>query len=426
MKQNSFLLNFEPSFEIETSSLDKGVFSRLRLSRQSPPMSIRDEFTLLLHVAAEIEHSLMVQYLYAAFSLPERSPQLRWKAALLQVAREEMGHLMSIQNILLQIGSPLNFEREDYPYNHLYPYPFKLEPLSQHSIARYVLAEMPERESIPPEFEFDLEKVIVDSGYNGSVNRVGILYESLAQMALTLAESDVYHDGFDRQGEYHEWRAGAYNLIVRKVGNREEFKSLLEEVGEQGEGLSMPGDNEDISHFEKLLRIYNEIKETQDADSLFRVSLPVPENPTVRDKSSSGFLSDAEAFMWGDIFNHRYRWLLTMIHHTLLLSLGAERTNLKNWCFLEMGNLTKIADVIVHLPRAKGGDVTIDAAGPPFELPFTLQLPMDQKAIWKHHLMFGIHSLEQLKNLPDQNNTARRLRTIDERRIVEIQKILRS
>lgn len=425
MKKNSFTLDFLPTFGVEAFGLDKELTpSRLRLSRQSPPMAIRDEFTLLLHVAAEIEHSLMVQYLYAAFSLPDRSPQLRWKTAMLQVAREEMGHLMAIQNILIQIGSPLNFEREDYPYNHLYPYPFKLEALSVHSIARYVLAEMPAPQAIPPEFRFDLDQLIADSEYDGSVNRVGILYEALAQMAVALAESDLHPAGFERQGDHHEWKAGAHNLIIRRVRNRGEFKTLLEDVGEQGEGLSMPGDDKDISHFEKLLRIYNEIKDNQETDPQFQVSLPVPTNPTVRDKSSSGLLSHRTASIWGDVFNHRYRWLLAMIHHTMLLSPGPERTNLKNWCFLEMGNLTKVADVLVRLPRVENGDSNVEAAGPPFELPFTLQLPYDLEAIWRHHLMLATHSLEQLKSLPDQNTTSMRLRVIDERRIDEIQRIL--
>ena len=39
-----------------------------------PPMSPRDEAIFLLHTAAEIEHVLMVQYLYAAWSLRRTDP----------------------------------------------------------------------------------------------------------------------------------------------------------------------------------------------------------------------------------------------------------------------------------------------------------------------------------------------------------------
>jgi len=55
-----------------------------------------------------------------------------WQHAILDIAREEMGHLITVQNLLRVIGGPLTFEREDYPFrSELYPYPFQLEPLSR-------------------------------------------------------------------------------------------------------------------------------------------------------------------------------------------------------------------------------------------------------------------------------------------------------
>src|SRR4051794_23719153 len=77
---------------------------------------------VLLHVAAEVEHALLVQYLYAAYSLrndrdPEKETdashltQLRdWRATIVEIAREEMGHLISVQNLLLLLGLPLSLE----------------------------------------------------------------------------------------------------------------------------------------------------------------------------------------------------------------------------------------------------------------------------------------------------------------------------
>jgi len=67
-----------------------------------PPLAPRDEATFLLHIAAEIEHALMVQYLYAAYSLnPDaaglsstQSNQVQnWKRTILAIAKEEMAHL---------------------------------------------------------------------------------------------------------------------------------------------------------------------------------------------------------------------------------------------------------------------------------------------------------------------------------------------
>src|ERR1700680_4789471 len=68
-----------------------------------PELSWHDYAIFLLSMAAEIEHSLMVQYLYAAYSLggpqvPEehRSKVLEWQRVILGIAKEEMGHLVTV------------------------------------------------------------------------------------------------------------------------------------------------------------------------------------------------------------------------------------------------------------------------------------------------------------------------------------------
>ena len=65
----------------------------------------------------------MVQYLYAAYSLGgEQAPRGRremvrcWQEDILAVAREEMGHLLTVQNILMLIGAPINLDRQDLPW----------------------------------------------------------------------------------------------------------------------------------------------------------------------------------------------------------------------------------------------------------------------------------------------------------------------
>jgi hypothetical protein len=61
--------------------------------------STRDAAVQLLRIAAEIEHALMVQYLYAAFTLgPNADPE--FKRNLVTIAKQEMGHLVTVQNLL--------------------------------------------------------------------------------------------------------------------------------------------------------------------------------------------------------------------------------------------------------------------------------------------------------------------------------------
>src|SRR6266403_514296 len=84
-----------------------------------PPLTPRDEVIFLLHTAAEIEHALLVQYLYAAFSFrdpdaqevpPDRKLDLRrCRQEFMEIAEQEMGHLATIQNLLRAIGGPVNF-----------------------------------------------------------------------------------------------------------------------------------------------------------------------------------------------------------------------------------------------------------------------------------------------------------------------------
>ena len=61
---------------------------------------------MLLQIGASIEHALMVQYLYAAYSLrDDHAKAKKWRKTLLAIAREEMGHLLTVQNILTLLGA---------------------------------------------------------------------------------------------------------------------------------------------------------------------------------------------------------------------------------------------------------------------------------------------------------------------------------
>ncbi|MCU7375882.1 ferritin-like protein [Paucibacter sp. O1-1] len=98
-----------------------------------------------------------MQYLYAAYSLggpqvpPEHRERVRgWQEIILGIAKEEMGHLICIQNVLRLIGAPLNLARDDYPWDvPFYPFPFTLERLTLDSLAKYVYAESPQDWSEP-------------------------------------------------------------------------------------------------------------------------------------------------------------------------------------------------------------------------------------------------------------------------------------
>jgi len=106
--------------------------------------------TQLLHIASSIEHALMVQYLYAAYSLdgerrnPEEQTKVTlWRNLILSIAKEEMGHLLTVQNVLCLLGGQMELVRKNYPWDSgFYPFEFRLEPLTVGSLACYLYAEM--------------------------------------------------------------------------------------------------------------------------------------------------------------------------------------------------------------------------------------------------------------------------------------------
>ena len=391
---------------------------------QGPEFNGTDYARFLLYIAAGIEHSLMVQYLFAAYSLggpdvPERlKPDVRaWQETILGIAKEEMGHLVTVQNLLTGIGAPLNFDREDYPYDTpFYPFGFRLEPVSPKSLAAYVCAES------PADWDDDEARAIKalaqeDSGVE--VNRVGKLYADLIELLgdELLVPDDVFDaQSLTYQASWGEWGRGyregqrgqeamsaldlpAPELLILQAGSRDAAIAALRQLGEQGEGLETPPD-ENESHFRRFLAIYRALDALGD-DEREAVVRRVATNPTTqapgRDKADPSDpetrspILDGEAKRWGHLFNLRYRKLLVNLTHAFQLAddptdrdtLGP-RGALIHRTFSEMYNLRAIAGVLVAMPLDPEKPAE-ERAGPPFQMPYTLKLPNAERARWVLH-----------------------------------------
>src|SRR5471032_913023 len=107
------------------------------------------ELVRLLREATEIEHALMLQYLYAAFSLKPDYADIAGSGApgssdLIGVAVQEMQNLATVNRLLAALGAAPNLVRQEFPYEPaIYPFEFSLEPLSRKSLAKYLYAEAP-------------------------------------------------------------------------------------------------------------------------------------------------------------------------------------------------------------------------------------------------------------------------------------------
>jgi hypothetical protein len=117
----------------------------------------RKELTYLLCQAAELEHGLMCEYLYAAFSLKNApGPGLsgdqlaaveRWRGVVFAVAREEMLHWAVVQNLLTAVGSAPYVSRPHMPHQAKgYPpgVQLRLLPFGEAALEHFVYLERPE------------------------------------------------------------------------------------------------------------------------------------------------------------------------------------------------------------------------------------------------------------------------------------------
>ncbi|MDX1982976.1 MAG: ferritin-like domain-containing protein [Bryobacteraceae bacterium] len=353
-----------------------------------PELAPVDEAIFLLHTAAEIEHALMAQYLYAMWSIPTGigdSPipvatRNRWRANLRLIAVQEMGHLLTVQNVLRAIGGPLNLDREDYPFRgDYYPFHFRLEPLSVHSLAKYVLAEMPEEPGI------DLTQLRADAGTD-AINRVGMLFNSLFFLVQRLEDGHFKrprNDTFAMQGG-DEWNLGGTpGLIVRTVDTRQKVLEALEEIAAQGEGTS-PGED---SHFEVFRDMYAEARSLNLAGPVRNVVTnpnTAPE-PLAEAEMETGRLTNPVAQAWSHLFDARYRMLLYHLLHSLHLGPEAAtgRADLRNWAFEEMFGLGPIAERMMAMPAKLGGGALL--AGPSFQMPYSTALPDQETDRWYGH-----------------------------------------
>jgi hypothetical protein len=436
-----------------------------QVQRREPPpeLSWHDYAVYLLHVASEVEHALMVQYLYAAYSLGGASlgdaaqhEQVRqWREVILGIAKEEMGHLITVQNILRLIGGPLHLEREDYPFrSEFYPFHFILEPATKSSLAKYVVAEAPE-EWLESAAAAEIKDRAARADDGRQILPVGVLYRELIEVFRNpdaLKAEDFRTDTAPYQASWDEWARGygvgergniglefprvTPDVLVLPATDRAAVVKALELIAQQGEAPVMNAEARDVSHFGRFLRIYNAFPEENPP------SRHIPTNPTTEppeegevptyEPTSCARITNARSQLWANLFNARYRKLLFTLKHAFHVEEGdrvdrpTARGNLIAWTFGEMYNLRSIASILVTLPlNDDGGD---ERAGPPFSAPYTLALPDWDSDKWRVHrdLIHGSAKLiEQLDVDGETHRTyLRALRDHDELTLQVVQRLL--
>ena len=228
----------------------------LRKEKGYIPSDFSDDYLELVRLLTEgagLEHSLMVAYLYAMFSLKEshhdirghmksrsyleHSPVeeegtavLRKKDTYLDVALEEMQHLSLVNWFLIALGASPNFMPHTFPFSSdLYPFDIELRSLDRYAVAAALWIEADDSKlslgsessasSEPEEFVNEVRQVLKVKSIESDevsideeqINHVGSLYRKIIELTRRVAKKPP--DFLPRDFPWAEWEA-RMNWIV--------------------------------------------------------------------------------------------------------------------------------------------------------------------------------------------------------------------
>jgi len=230
----------------------------------------RADLLTLLAEAAEVEHSLMCQYLFAAYSMKrsgltdeQQNLVFDWERTILLVARQEMEHLGLVINLTTAVGGAPTLGHPTFPYpTSLFGHEMALEPFSVPVLQKFVCFERPD--TVHPVDAFCRAAPLTTKPYQ----TVGELYERLRTMLIALAAQtpDLFIGPPDAQvvgGQLGTdfprlgCLGGGYDVFMRPVTDLPSALAVIDLVIEQGEGAPM---DHEISHYRRFLDILQDFE----------------------------------------------------------------------------------------------------------------------------------------------------------------------
>jgi CDGSH-type Zn-finger protein/truncated hemoglobin YjbI len=348
----------------------------------------REALIYMLCEAAELEHGIMCQYLFAAFSLKQGADEglsgreldavQRWRKQISHVATQEMLHLALVHNILSAIGAAPHLARPNLPAPAAH-YPagvqLALMPFGEQALRHFMFLERPER--------MELEDA-----------------EGMAVMGLAsplMSERDIVPRGQDFKTVGHLYRsieAGLDHLVAKHgedwlfVGPRRAQATAahfgwpelvpvtdlasahraVDEILEQGEG---PRGGWLEAHFGQFVAILDEYTRLREANPDFDPVRPVlPANVRLPERDGDvALIGDPLTARVTDLFNVAYEILL-QIFERFFAHTEETDAQLKVLADATIGLMLQVikplGDLITTLPV--GPDHPATTAGPSFEL----------------------------------------------------------
>jgi CDGSH-type Zn-finger protein len=366
------------------------IASRGGLAPPEAPFVIehREALIYMLCQAAELEHGIMCQYLYAAFSLKQSQAEgltaeeaqavQRWRKQISHVATQEMLHLSLVQNLLSAIGAAPHLSRPNFPQPARH-YPagvhLLLLPFSDQTLRHFMYLERPEGMDIEDAAGMAAYRRATPAMQHGEIvprgqdfATVGHLYRSIEAGIAHLAEK--YGEPSLFVGPPRAQATQAYfgwpELVA--VTDVASAQRAIDEILEQGEG---PRGHWKDAHFGQFVAILDEYVQLREANPAFNPVRPVvPVNVRQAERDTDiPLVSDPVTQRVMDAFNVSYEILLLMLQRFFAhteetdpqLKALADAT-----IALMFDALKPLGDLVTALPA--GPEYQGRTAGPSFEL----------------------------------------------------------
>ena len=351
----------------------------------------REALIYMLCEAAELEHGIMCQYLYAAFSLrqpdddglsaEEATAVRQWRKHIFHIAAQEMLHLSLVQNLLSAIGAAPHLSRPNFPQPASH-YPagvhLVLLPFGDEALRHFMFLERPEGMDIhDAEGMAAFERAVpatprIQAGdivpRGQDFKTVGHLYRSIEAGIAHLAEKfggQALFVGPPRAQATPQYFGWPELVAVTDVASAQR---AIDEILEQGEG---PRGNWRDAHFGQFVTILDEFEQLREANRGFEPARPVAAvNVRAAERAIDiALVTDPVTQQVMDLFNVGYEILLLMLQrffaHTeetdaQLQALADASVNLM------FGVMEPLGSLVTTLPA--GPAFPGRTAGPSFEL----------------------------------------------------------
>lgn len=349
----------------------------------------REALIYMLCQAAELEHGIMCQYLFAAFSLKQRMDEgltpeeleavTRWRRTLAHVATEEMLHLALVQNVLSAIGAAPHLTRPNLPAPvHHYPAAVSLTlvPFGEQALRHFLYLERPEgmafegatgidapvHEAVPLMAEDEIVPQLQDFATIGHLYRS--IEHGLAHLAEKFGERNLFVGPPRAQATSSDFR---WTDLVA-VTDLASAQRALDTILEQGEGAR---GHWEAAHFGAFVEILEEYRRMLSANPAFDPVRPVLFAKVRRGErdESIPLIGDRVTAQCTDLFNVSYEVLLQILERYFAHTeeTDAQLATLANAALtLMVGVIKPLGDLITTLPV--GPEHPGHAAGPSFEL----------------------------------------------------------